>query len=115
MHKLRNDLILIGSLLIVISISFILFFTLSKKENLNVLIYENNELVYQGELSDEKKLEFNHVIVVIEAQGVYVQYSNCKDQVCVHQGKINRAGQTIVCLPNKISIRLEGRQVDVGI
>lgn len=34
--------------------------------------------------------------------------ANCKNQVCVHEKPIKRAGQTIVCLPNKVVIEIKG-------
>lgn len=34
--------------------------------------------------------------------------STCADGLCVKQGAIRMAGQTIVCLPNRVSIRLDG-------
>ncbi len=115
MHKLRNDLILIGVLVMIAVISLVLFFTLSEKDNLTVLIYENNELIYQGDMKEEKEITCHQVTIQIQKDGVYVSQSNCKDQICVHQGKISRSGQTIICLPNQVVVRLEGRKVDVGI
>lgn len=115
MKKLRNDLILILSLVIVVAIAFILYFTLSKKDNLEVCIYEQNNLVYCGSLNQEDKIICNNVEIIIKKDGVYVLESSCKDKVCIHQGKINRTGQSIVCLPNQVVIKLEGKAVDVGI
>ncbi len=34
--------------------------------------------------------------------------SDCPDQVCVRTGRLTRAGETAVCLPARISVRLEG-------
>ena len=30
--------------------------------------------------------------------------ANCHDQLCVKQGRINKVGQSIVCLPNRVVI-----------
>ena len=40
----------------------------------------------------------------------YVQmtYSDCKNQICVNKGKINQTSQSIVCLPNKVVITIQG-------
>lgn len=40
---------------------------------------------------------------------VEVLESNCPDQVCVGWGRIRYAGQTIVCLPFRIVVRIVGR------
>ena len=44
--------------------------------------------------------------------GLYVADADCPTQDCVHTGTITRAGQSIVCLPARIIIRLEGGPVD---
>ncbi|MBU5626023.1 NusG domain II-containing protein [Oscillibacter sp. MSJ-2] len=40
--------------------------------------------------------------------GVRVRSSDCPSQDCVHTGTITRSGQSIVCLPARISIQLVG-------
>ena len=40
--------------------------------------------------------------------GVTVSQSDCPTQDCVHTGIITRSGQSIVCLPARIIISLEG-------
>ena len=42
--------------------------------------------------------------------GVRVSSSDCPSQDCVHTGTITRSGQSIVCLPARISIQLVGDQ-----
>ena len=41
-------------------------------------------------------------------EGVRVEQADCPTQDCVHTGTITRAGQSIVCLPARIIIQLEG-------
>ena len=43
-----------------------------------------------------------------DALGVTVTESDCPTQDCVHTGIITRSGQSIVCLPARIIISLEG-------
>lgn len=42
---------------------------------------------------------------------IRVAESDCPTQDCVHTGEISRAGQSIVCLPARIIIQLEGGAV----
>ncbi len=37
-----------------------------------------------------------------------VAEANCGDQTCVRSGAISREGETIVCLPHRVVIRVEG-------
>ncbi len=39
---------------------------------------------------------------------VKMLFSACPDQLCVRQGAIARSGQSIVCLPNQVSVTLSG-------
>ncbi len=44
--------------------------------------------------------------------GVVVREADCPTQDCVHTGLITRSRQSIVCLPARIIIQLEGGAVD---
>lgn len=46
--------------------------------------------------------------VVIQHGQVRFTQSPCRNQYCVHQGWLSRAGQVAVCLPNQISLELLG-------
>lgn len=46
--------------------------------------------------------------------GVCVAVSDCPTQDCVRTGMITRSGQSIVCLPARIIIRLEGGTAEDG-
>lgn len=50
--------------------------------------------------------------VVIESGMARMQQSTCPDQLCVHQGAIHQAGQSIVCLPNQVLIQISGAEND---
>ncbi len=45
-------------------------------------------------------------VVEIANKQVRVIESNCPDQLCVKQGWINRSPQQIICLPNRIVVRV---------
>ena len=47
---------------------------------------------------------------------VWVESSDCPTQDCVHTGHISRSGQSIVCLPARVIVRLKGGEtVDTGV
>lgn len=46
--------------------------------------------------------------VILTEEAVWVESADCPTQDCVHTGRISRSGQSIVCLPARIIIRLEG-------
>jgi len=46
-------------------------------------------------------------VVEIDRDSVRMLYAQCPDQDCIRQGWISRPGQIIVCLPNKIVIKVQ--------
>lgn len=50
----------------------------------------------------------NYNIVEISGGSVSVTKASCKNQVCVRHGKISHTGESIVCLPNRLVVTIEG-------
>lgn len=48
-------------------------------------------------------------VVAISGGTVRVVDSPCPDKICVAAGAISRTGQFVACLPNRVSVSLEGR------
>lgn len=53
--------------------------------------------------------EGRYNVILVGTDYIEVLESNCPDQVCVGWGRIRYAGQTIVCLPFRIVIRIAGQ------
>ncbi|MDP4109339.1 MAG: NusG domain II-containing protein, partial [Bacillota bacterium] len=70
-----------------------------------------NKIVLSG-LKDPLKLSFSNLgytnVVLAENGKIRVLSADCPDKVCVRTGFISRPGQSIVCLPSRLVIRLEG-------
>ena len=45
---------------------------------------------------------------VIQNGEIWCSQASCPDQICVHQGKKQRDGDTIVCLPNQMIVTIIG-------
>jgi len=56
------------------------------------------------------KIETEHGVILIEIKDgkVSVLESSCKDKLEISAGEIDRAGQSLVCLPNRVVITIEG-------
>ena len=48
------------------------------------------------------------VTVELSPRGARVADSGCPDKTCVRTGHLTRAGQSAVCLPGRVVLRLEG-------
>ncbi len=53
--------------------------------------------------------EFGSNVLEISRDGVRVMESSCEDGLEVKAGRINKPGQSLVCLPNRLVITIEGR------
>ncbi len=48
------------------------------------------------------------VVLLAEPGQISFLSSDCPDQTCVRSGRLTKAGQAAVCLPARVSVRLEG-------
>lgn len=65
------------------------------------------------ELTEPKTIEIDGengiaVTVVFYPDGARVESSACPDKLCVNCGKLTRAGETAICLPARVTLRLSG-------
>ncbi|MDD6715254.1 MAG: NusG domain II-containing protein [Firmicutes bacterium] len=54
----------------------------------------------------------SHNVVTIQGGKVRMKESNCRNQVCVQEGTISTPGQSIVCLPHRLSVQIIGSSTD---
>ena len=73
-----------------------------------------------GRVTERHSLTINGVyplnggsnILVIDGGQAWLSEANCPDLLCVHQGKIRYTGQSIICLPNRLTVTVEGGEDD---
>ena len=101
----KKDLILIGAILAVILIVFLVV-TLTKKEGDYVIVRVDGAQVAQYSLSVDGEYELNGGTNILRIEGgkAYLTEANCPDHLCVNQGKIDQSGETITCLPNRLTV-----------
>ncbi len=105
--KLRNDIILTASILIVAASVFFIISLMSadggyvevKKDGEIIASYPLSENI-EVEIGDEK--EYN--LLIIENGKAYMKDASCPDKLCMHQGYVSQNGETLVCLPNKTTV-----------
>ena len=47
-------------------------------------------------------------VITVENGAVYMKEANCRDGLCIQQGRMRSAAKTIVCLPHKLVVTLSG-------
>ena len=107
--KYRLDVIVI-SVLLAVSLLLLLVLTLTKKEGAFAVVEVNGETVGEYSLTKNSTYSLNggSNVLVIENGKAYLSFSSCPDHTCERTGKIKYVGQTIVCLPNRVSITVKG-------
>lgn len=82
-----------------------------------VHIKQGNKTVEKISIKHMEGEWYEHAIgtntIRITQDGVYMKDASCPDKLCVHSGVINKPGQSIVCLPNKIMVEIEGSNTKV--
>ena len=64
--------------------------------------------VYDIDDEDEIKIESEegYNVVKIHNHGAQITEASCPDKVCIHEGFITKPSESIVCLPNKVHIKI---------
>lgn len=111
----KADIVLFIILMILGGVSSA-YFSLSENSGQTVVIESDKKPYATYSLSEDKRVVVTSKngtnTVVIEDGKVYVTDSSCKNQVCVKHTAISRSGESIVCLPNKLVVSIEGKEGD---
>ena len=77
-----------------------------------ILVTQNGEKIGEYSLLENQTFvvtDENHSYntIVIENGQVWIDQADCPDKLCVKQGKISKSGQSIICLPHKLTILVQ--------
>lgn len=103
-----GDIFFVVILVIIIALSALpLFFANSQSESSTVCIEIDGEKYSEMPLNVDNKVYIENIgVVIIENMQVRIEDSQCKDKLCERMGNISRSYQSIICLPNKVIIRI---------
>ena len=115
----RRDLILIACALALAGALYAFSqLTLGTKAS-NVVVTVDGSEVLRRPLAMEdsyvvEQADGSRNVIRVEGGAVYMQEANCRDGLCIRQGRMKNAAKTIVCLPHKLVVRLEGDTQPAG-
>ena len=111
----RNDVLLIAILLI-LGGALALFLYATRQTGGYVSVQVDGETVMELPLSEDAQIvlgEGGHTNTLVIKDGTaQIIEAGCPDQICVNQGVVRYAGESIVCLPHKLVVTVEGGQAD---
>ena len=106
----KNDLKLIGVILIIAVIGFFTF-KLTAKNGSTVKVIINGQTKEEYSLNEDIKTVISNGkgknTLVIKDGFAYIESADCPDKICVSHRKISKSGETVVCLPHKVVIEVE--------
>ena len=103
-----NDLIL-NILIILLCISVPICLSLfADDEEKSAVISADGKVVKELSLSEEAVFEINGVTVEIKDGTARVTHSDCPDGLCMDMKKAENVGDSIICVPNKVSVKISG-------
>lgn len=111
--KKKGDWILIAVILAISGLLYVGYRAFYSAPPLEVEISVDGTVIKTLPLNQDTELTVegwnggtNHVI--IRDGKVRVSEASCPDKICVNQGTIERTGEAIVCLPNRMIARITG-------
>ncbi len=111
--KLRVDLILIAALLLLSGVLYLVL-RAGRQEGGVAVVRVNGVETERHSLSVNGTFPLNggsNILVIRDGQA-WLSEANCPDLLCVKQGRIHYTGQVITCLPNRVTVTVEGGESD---
>lgn len=111
----KGDKILI---FLVILVSIVMFFIMNNQglehQNKYISIQVNGDEIKKITLDKSTKsktypieTDYGYNLIEVKSDSVKVIEADCKDKLDVKQGKINKVGDIIVCMPNRLVVEIK--------
>lgn len=88
----------------------------TRPKGTEAVIEQDGEVYRRVVLADLKEpltLEVNGAVIELDKDGAHFVSSPCPDKICVNKGIIKRSGESAVCLPQRVSVRIEGGDSEI--
>lgn len=110
----KSDGIFITAILF-LALCLFLWQNFAPKDDLYAVIQVDGKQTEKIDLKQNQRQEFlfNGVQIIAEDGKICFSQSDCPDQICVHAGKLEKAGEAAACVPNRVAISVQsGNQSD---
>lgn len=105
----KSDIMLL-LLIIVIGVASMIIVSRAKEGSGLVVIEKSGKLYGKYSLNQDIRIPLDvdgeHNLIIIKDGEVKMQESNCQGQDCVRIGSISQSGQSIVCLPHRLLVKI---------
>ena len=105
----RGDAVILSALLLLCLTLFVIsVIPEGKPGELRAVVRRAGEIVAELPLSRDCTYEMEEFNIVVSDRKAHVNAAKCPDKLCEGMGEIGQAGESVVCLPNRISVSVEG-------
>ena len=112
----KTDIIL-AVIAIIAAAGIWLFYSAGADHGLTAVVTVDGEVRAELPLDEtdsiEIETEWGYNIVHTEDGQAFVTEADCRDQICVEHKKIEKTGETIVCLPHKMVVEIIGGEEEM--
>lgn len=108
----KNDLILIGLLLGVLAVILVVLHV-TKAGGSTVTVSVDGQVKETFPLSEDREYVIDGYnggtnTLIIKNGEAWVKDSSCPDHLCEKMGRISLSGQSVICLPNRVTVEITG-------
>lgn len=117
----KLDIIIIVTLMVLSFIPEIVFGLMVGKEYNSTYaeitmagkLYKNVNLsAHKGKDIIELESKYGNIVVEVKDNNIGIIETTCTDKICMHPEYINKPGESLVCLPNRVMIEIKGKIED---
>lgn len=114
-RKLKNDIVFISALLLVVAVIGASFF-LFRGEGDTVIVTIDRRVYGEYPLHEDRIVEIKgdetlNVLVIREGKA-YMAEASCPDGICTNHYAIFFDGDSILCKPNQVAVRVKAKNKD---
>ena len=107
----KNDWFLAAGILIAAAVILLIQLMGAARGELTVSVTVDGALYGTYSLAEDIQVDINETNrLIIEDESVRMEWADCPDQVCVNHVSISRDGESIICLPNRVVVSINGTE-----
>jgi hypothetical protein len=111
--KFKTGDIFLVIIILIAGMYFLFTGNLNRYIDKEIVIRADKKIIKEHFSKKVRKIKINGArgfsVIEIGSNWVRMSDSDCPNKLCVKQGKIYKVGDSVICLPNKVSITIAGR------
>jgi len=113
-HIITKADILLFVLLIAVAVSGIILMSGTEEAGATAVVRVSGEVVKRVDLGVDQSFWVGNVELQVKDGAIAFIESNCPGKECIHAGWLKTPGSSAACLPNHVSVTIEGKSEDTN-